>query len=317
MTGTNFGLTQGTSTVTFNGAAATPKSWNATAHPCTRTSRRDNRSVVVTVNGQASNAVLFTVSTPVPTLTSLSPATGAVGQLIAIAGTKFGPTQSASTVTFLNGTAATPSSSECDRHPCAGAGRSDNRERGGHSQRPRQQRRALHRVHTGPDPYEPESGVGRGEQPQSPSQGRILVSLREPALSRSTGRRQRRRVGAARPSVAPVPSGATTGNVLVSVGGQSSNAVSFTVTQTVLVTATWNANTESNIAGYVISSGTQTGIYTTSVDVGNATTWQGPLTIGVGYYFAARAYNTSLQFSPYSAEVAFTSRIPRRSRRRP
>jgi hypothetical protein len=104
--------------------------------------------------------------------------------------------------------------------------------------------------------------------------------------------------------VAPVPSGTTTGNVIVTVGGLVSNGVSFTVTPTaVVVTATWDANTEADLAGYVIAYGTQTGVYSTTVDVGNFTTWQVTLTSGVRYYFAIKAYNTGLQFSPYSAEV--------------
>ena len=71
------------------------------------------------------------------------------------------------------------------------------------------------------------------------------------------------------------------------------------------VTATWNANSEADIAGYKLSYGTQTGVYTTMVDVGNVTSW--PLTLAGGqrYYFAVQAYNTSAMASPYSAEVFF------------
>ena len=59
------------------------------------------------------------------------------------------------------------------------------------------------------------------------------------------------------------------------------------------------------MAGYKLSYGTQTGVYTTTVDVGNVTS--GPLTLpdGQRYYFAVRAYNTSAMNSPYSAEVFF------------
>jgi hypothetical protein len=106
--------------------------------------------------------------------------------------------------------------------------------------------------------------------------------------------------------IVPVPAGATTGPVVVTVGGLATNGITFTVIQAAAVTATWNANTETDIAGYVLSYGTQTGVYSTRADVGNVTTWQGPLTAGVGYYFAVQAYNTSLQFSPYSAEVFHT-----------
>src|SRR5437868_4599275 len=54
------------------------------------------------------------------------------------------------------------------------------------------------------------------------------------------------------------------------------------------VTATWDPNPESGIAGYVLSYGTQSGVYTTTVDVGNVTSW--PLSLSPGqYYFAVRA----------------------------
>src|SRR5439155_1319936 len=50
----------------------------------------------------------FTVTVP-PTITSLTPTSGPVATPITIAGTGFGATQGASTVTF-NGTTATPTS---------------------------------------------------------------------------------------------------------------------------------------------------------------------------------------------------------------
>lgn len=69
------------------------------------------------------------------------------------------------------------------------------------------------------------------------------------------------------------------------------------------VTATWDGNSESNIAGYILSYGTQPGTYATSIDVGNVTTKQVNLNPGQGYYFVVQAYNTSSQVSPRSAEV--------------
>jgi hypothetical protein len=65
-------------------------------------------SVVVIVNGVPSNGVSFTVL-PTPSITSLSPPSGAVGISVTITGTNFGATQGTSTVSF-NGTAATPTS---------------------------------------------------------------------------------------------------------------------------------------------------------------------------------------------------------------
>src|SRR5260221_414915 len=73
-------------------------------------------------------------------------------------------------------------------------------------------------------------------------------------------------------------------------------------------TATWNANPESDIAGYILSYGTQPGVHPTSVDVKNVTTWQlTTLTPGQTYYFVLQAYNTSAMTSVNSAEVVFTA----------
>jgi hypothetical protein len=59
--GANFGATQGTSTVTFNGTAATAASWSAASITTTVPSGATTGNVVVTVGGVASNGVSFTV----------------------------------------------------------------------------------------------------------------------------------------------------------------------------------------------------------------------------------------------------------------
>jgi hypothetical protein len=105
ITGTNFGTTQGTSTVAFSGTLATPTSWSNTSIVVPVPNGAHTGNVVVTVNGQASNGVNFTV-TGVPSITGISPASGAVGSTVNIAGTGFGASQGASTV-FFNGTLAT------------------------------------------------------------------------------------------------------------------------------------------------------------------------------------------------------------------
>src|SRR5258705_13909559 len=69
-------------------------------------------------------------------------------------------------------------------------------------------------------------------------------------------------------------------------------------------TAMWNANAEPDIAGYILSYGTQPGQHPTSLDVGNVTSKQVPLSPG-RYYFVVQAYNTSSQISPPSVEVMF------------
>ena len=62
ISGSNFGPTQGSSTVTFNGTAATPTSWSAASIVAPVPTGATTGNVVVTVGGVASNAVLFTVS---------------------------------------------------------------------------------------------------------------------------------------------------------------------------------------------------------------------------------------------------------------
>ncbi len=103
--GTNFRSTQGSSTVTFNGTTATATSWSTSSITATVPSAATTGNVVVTVGGQASTGVAFTV-TSAPSITSLTPSTGAVGSSITIAGSNFGGTQGNGGVKF-NGTAAT------------------------------------------------------------------------------------------------------------------------------------------------------------------------------------------------------------------
>ncbi len=72
-------------------------------------------------------------------------------------------------------------------------------------------------------------------------------------------------------------------------------------------TALWDANPEPDIAGYVLSWGTTSGVYPNSMDVGNVTTYTvTSLTAGQQYYFVVKAYNTSGLSSANSAPVPFT-----------
>src|SRR5712691_421552 len=144
LTGTNFGATQGTSTATFNGIAATVTSWSATSVVVLVPAGATTGNVVVTVGSVASNGVSYMVTIPAPSVTSLNPTSGAAGTAVTISGANFGTTQGASAVKF-NGTAGTPTT------------------------------------------------------------------------------------WSATSVVVPVPAGATTGNVIVTVGGVASNGVSFTV----------------------------------------------------------------------------------------
>jgi len=107
ISGMNFGATQGTSTVTFNGTVAAPTNWSATSIVTPVPVGAKTGNVVVTVGGQASNGFVFTVSAPGPNISNVAPNPAAVGTSVTITGMNFGATQGTSTVTF-NGTVAAP-----------------------------------------------------------------------------------------------------------------------------------------------------------------------------------------------------------------
>nr|HEV7955404.1 IPT/TIG domain-containing protein [Candidatus Acidoferrales bacterium] len=96
ITGSNFGMTQGASTVTFNGTAATPSSWSNTSIVASVPANATTGNVVVTVSGAASNGVQFAV----PSISEVSPNSGAIGELITILGSGFGATQGSGTVSI-------------------------------------------------------------------------------------------------------------------------------------------------------------------------------------------------------------------------
>jgi len=71
------------------------------------------------------------------------------------------------------------------------------------------------------------------------------------------------------------------------------------------VTLAWDANSEPDIAGYILYWGTASRSYSQSVDVGNVTQYTiNGLNDLQTYYFAVRAYNTDGLQSAYSAEVS-------------
>jgi hypothetical protein len=106
ITGTNFGTTQGTSAVTFNGIPGAALNWSSTSIRAFVPAGATSGNVAVNVGGVASNGIGFTVIPP-PSISSLSPASGMTGVSVTINGTGFGSTQGISTVSF-NGTQATP-----------------------------------------------------------------------------------------------------------------------------------------------------------------------------------------------------------------
>src|SRR5688572_33066038 len=68
-------------------------------------------------------------------------------------------------------------------------------------------------------------------------------------------------------------------------------------------TATWDANTEPDLAGYKLSYGTQSGVHTVVIDVGKVTTYQFNPPGGRRYYVVVQAYNTAGELSAKSSEV--------------
>jgi FG-GAP-like repeat/Fibronectin type III domain len=71
------------------------------------------------------------------------------------------------------------------------------------------------------------------------------------------------------------------------------------------VNLAWDASTDSSVTGYVVKWGTRAGNYTSSIDVGNRTTWSvSPLTPDQKYYFVVTSYSASGLASVPSNEVS-------------
>ena len=233
ITGTNFGSSQGTSTVTFNGTAATVTSWSATSLATSVPSGATSGNVVVTAGGVASNGVSFTVS-PTPSITSLSKTSGPVGTAVTITGTNFGPSQGTSTATF-NGTAATvtswsatslatsvPSGASSGNVVVTVGGVASNGVSFTVSPTP-----TITSLSTTSAPVGTAvtiTGTNFGS-----SQGTSTVTFNGTAATVTSW--------SATSLATSVPSGATSGNVVVTVGGVASNGVSFTVSPTPSITS--------------------------------------------------------------------------------
>ena len=108
VSGSGFGSTQGSSTITLNENPLVPTSWSNTRITFVVPNGAATGSVALSVAGLISNVKTFTVK-PTPTITSVSPTVAAVGMPVTITGTNFGSSQGSSTVKF-NGTTATPTS---------------------------------------------------------------------------------------------------------------------------------------------------------------------------------------------------------------
>jgi len=223
ISGSGFGSTQGSSTVTFNGVTATPTSWASGKIVAPVPSAATTGNVVVTVSGAASSGVKFTVT---PKITSLSPGSGAVGASVTITGSGFGSTQGTSTVKF-NGTTATPSSWGATSivTPVPTGATTGNVVVTVNSV-------ASSGVSFTVVPAPSISGLSPNSGAVGASvtingsnfgstQGMSTISFNGTLVTPSSW--------SASSVVAPVPSGATTGNVVVHASGVNSNGVNFTV----------------------------------------------------------------------------------------
>ena len=101
--GSNFGTS---GSVTFNGTAASTNGWNDKKIQAVVPSTATDGPVVVTVDGESSNGVTFDVTAGVPTISKLEPDSGPVLTQVKIKGSNFGDQEG--TVTF-NGVTHDPS----------------------------------------------------------------------------------------------------------------------------------------------------------------------------------------------------------------
>lgn len=109
LTGSNFGTTQGTSSVSIGGAPAVVTGWQDTSITVLVPDNviAGEQDVTVTVGGQGSNAAPFTV---LPRISLISPVSGSGGTVVTLTGSNFGPSQGTSTVTpFTKGGATVTS----------------------------------------------------------------------------------------------------------------------------------------------------------------------------------------------------------------
>jgi len=242
--GTNFGASQGTSTVTFNGIAATPTGWSTTSISVPVPNGATTGNVVVTVNGVPSNGSPFTVTSTAPSITNLNPNSGQVGTPVAIAGVNFGATQGASTVTF-NGTAAIPTAWSATSItvpvPTGATTGAVVVTVGG------QASNGANFTVTPPAPsisgLNPTSGVVGTSVVIA---GANFGATQGTSTVTFNGTGGTPTAWSAASITVPVPTGASTGNVVVTVGGQVSNGISFTV---ILPPSISSLNPTSGVAG--------------------------------------------------------------------
>jgi YD repeat-containing protein len=226
ISGTGFEAIQSTSTVAFNGVTATAKTWSATSITASVPTGATTGNVVVTVAGTSSNGAIFTVGNA-PTITSLLPSSGQVGTAVTINGTGLGNIQGGSTVTFNGILAPVTSWSPTSIGVTVPTGATTGNiivTIGGVATN------AMPFVVTPTAPnianiIPATSAVGAGVTIYGAkfgaTQGTSTITFNgAPAVATYWSSQE---------IIAEVPSGATTGNVVINVGGVASNGFSFTV----------------------------------------------------------------------------------------
>jgi FtsP/CotA-like multicopper oxidase with cupredoxin domain len=227
LTGTNFGSSQGSSTVTFNGTVAKPTGWSATSITVPVPVGATTGNLIVTVGGRQSQYIPFTVY-PDPTITGISPASGPVGTVITVTGANLKDPEKLGVVQF-NGQTVTPSvltstSVKLAVPSGAASGKVTIYSSGvGVSS-------SVFTVSTTPAPDITKISHGYG----APGAVGTLTGTNFGATQGSStvtfnGTKAAPTAWSATSITVPVPTGATTGNLIVTVGGQQSNWVPFTV----------------------------------------------------------------------------------------
>jgi hypothetical protein len=248
--GTNFGATRGTSTIAFNGTVATPTTWSATSIGVPVPAGATTGNIVVTVGGVASNGVTFTIATLTPNVTNLAPTSGPVGRLVTVTGTNFGATKGTSTVAF-NGTAATPTTwsatSIVVSVPAGATTGSVLVTVGGVAS-------AGVPFTVMPTPTVTSLAPSSGPVGTAMTIAGTNFSAVEGASSVTVnGTTATPTTWSATSIVIPVPAGASTGNVVVTVGGVPSTGVAFTVTTTTALAQVTTPAPESTLTASTVT----------------------------------------------------------------
>lgn len=112
-------------------------------------------------------------------------------------------------------------------------------------------------------------------------------------------------------SLSGLAAGTYSGTITVSATGATSKTIQVTLTinpatsTSGSATLIWAGNTESDLAGYKVYRGTQSGVYGTSIAVGNVTTYQFTnLPPNTTYFFCVTAIDTAGNESVPSSEVS-------------